>query len=253
MKATLMQIDLSWADPEENMRRNDERLSKLSGTDLVVLPEMFSTGFATEPSGIAEKSGLTLDWMCRRAGEYGFALAGSVATEENGRFFNRFYFVEPSGKVTFYDKRHLFSFSGEDLRFTPGTKKVVIEYSGFRILLQVCYDLRFPETSRNSIGPDGAADYDLAIYVASWPVRRVSAWSALLRARAIENQCYVIGVNRVGTDPSCDYSGASAAISPLGETILACAPGQEDFQTFEPDLVSLASYRTKFPALKDII
>lgn len=248
-----MQIDLSWASPEENMKRNDARLASLCGTDLVIFPEMFSTGFVTEPEGIAEKNGLTLEWMLRKSKEYGFAIAGSVATEDNGRYFNRFYFVEPSGRVTSYDKRHLFSYSGEDLHYTPGTEKVILEYSGIRILLQVCYDLRFPETSRNGLRPDGSAEYDMAVYVASWPVRRVSAWSALLRARAIENQCYVAGVNRTGNDPSCEYSGATAAIGPLGETLAEAAPGKEEFLTFETDMDSLLAYRKNFPALRDIV
>lgn len=249
-----MQTDLSWASPEENIRRNDARLEALTQkTDLVVFPEMFSTGFATSPEGIAESDGLTLGWMRRKAAETGTALAGSVATQEDGRFYNRFHFVEPSGKVTSYDKRHLFSFSGEDRTYTPGKERTIIEYAGTRILLQVCYDLRFPETSRNSLRPDGTADFDLILYVASWPVRRVGAWSALLRARAIENQCYVAGVNRVGTDPSCEYSGFSAAIDPLGETLAEASPGEEAVLTFATDLPSLVAYRERFTALKDII
>ncbi len=253
MKVTLVQSDITWASPEENIRRNDERLAALQETDIVIFPEMFSTGFITKPEGLAEKEGLTLDWMRTRAKEYGFAIAGSVATEVDGRFYNRFYFVEPSGKVTFYDKRHLFSFGGEDKTFTPGEEKVVIEYGSLRILLQVCYDLRFPETSRNSILPDGTADFDMIIYVASWPSSRVGAWSALLRARAIENQCYVVGVNRVGEDISGIYSGATAAIGPLGKTIVEAVSGEEEVLTFKTDIVFLTDYREKFPALNDII
>ena len=248
-----MQCDLVWGDPEANLKLNEERLSKLAGTDLVVFPEMFSTGFATSPEGIAEKDGLTMEWMRRKAKEYGFAIAGSVATEDGGKFFNRFYFVEPSGKVSIYDKRHLFSFGGEDREYTPGTKKVTVEYSGIRILLQVCYDLRFPETCRNGLDASGVPEFDLAVFVASWPVRRIEAWSALLKARAIENQCYVIGVNRIGTDPYCEYSGASAAVDPYGKVIVGCESGKEESVQAEIDKLDLDAFRKNFPVLKDII
>jgi len=253
MKVTLMQIDLSWADPIANIRRNEQRLEKIGKTDLVIFPEMFSTGFATSPERIAEKDGATLEWMKTKSRQYGFAMAGSIATEDDGRYYNRFHFVEPSGKVTIYDKRHLFSYSGEDLRYTPGTEKVIVEYDGIRILLQICYDLRFPETCRNGINAKGSAEYDLAIFVASWPLRRVEAWSTLLKARAIENQCYVIGVNRIGKDPDCEYSGASAAVDPLGKTVIACAPFKEEYVTFDTDMETLAAFRQSFPVLKDII
>lgn len=253
MKVTLMQIDLAWGNPAANRRRNDERLKAVGSTDLVIFPEMFSTGFATAPEGIAERDGSTLEWMKTRARERGFAMAGSIATEEEGRFYNRFHFVEPDGKVTVYDKRHLFSYSGEDRTYTPGDRKVVLEYAGIRILLQVCYDLRFPETSRNRLLPSGVPEYDLALYVASWPVGRVDAWSALLRARAIENQCFVIGVNRVGRDPSCEYTGASVALDPFGKPLAECLPGKEDIVGVDLDPVPLAAFRTSFPVLKDII
>ena len=253
MKVTLMQIDLAWGDPAANRNRNDERLKTLGDTDLVVFPEMFSTGFAPRPAGIAEKDGSTLEWMKMRSREYGFAIAGSIATEEDGRFYNRFHFVEPSGKVTCYDKRHLFSYSGEDRTFTPGGRKVVVEYAGVRILLQICYDLRFPETARNHLLPSGLPEYDLALFVASWPVQRVDAWSALLKARAIENQCFVLGVNRVGSDPSCTYTGASVALDPSGKTLAAGMSGREKLVQAELDLASLAACRASFPVLKDII
>jgi omega-amidase len=254
MKVTLMQIDLSWGDPIVNIRRNEQRLAKIEKTDLVIFPEMFSTGFATSPEGIAEKDGATLEWMKETSRRYGFAMAGSIATEDNGRYYNRLYFVEPSGKVTTYDKRHLFSFGGEDLRYTPGDEKVIVEYQGFRILLQVCYDLRFPETCRNGIDPKtGKPEYDLAIFVASWPVKRVEAWSLLLRARGIENQSFVIGVNRVGTDHSCDYTGASGIFGPLGKTLVECTPGEEEIKSAELDKAHLDAFRESFPVLKDII
>lgn len=253
MKTTLLQTDITWADPEANMKRNEERLAALPETDIVVLPEMFSTGFVTNPAGVAEPDCRSLGWMRKMAGKYGFALAGSISTEENGKFFNRFHFVEPDGKVTIYDKRHLFSYSGEDKKYTPGNLSVILDYKGLRILPQICYDLRFPETSRNRSGTPGEPAFDLIIYVASWPVGRIDAWSTLLKARAIENQCFVIGVNRVGSDPSCNYSGASALIDPLGRTVAACVPDQESIVTAEIDTAFLESCRASFPVLKDII
>ena len=254
MKVTLMQIDLSWGDPIANISRNDERLAKIEKTDLVIFPEMFSTGFATSPDGIAEKDEATLRWMKEKSKRYGFAIAGSVATEDNGLYYNRFYFVEPSGKVTVYDKRHLFSYGGEDAEYTPGTKKVIVEYQGFKILLQVCYDLRFPETCRNGIDPStGKPEYDIAIFVASWPVKRVDAWSLLLKARGIENQSFVIGVNRVGTDPTCEYTGASGIFGPLGKTLVECTPGEEEIKSAELDKAHLEAFRESFPVLKDIL
>lgn len=253
MKTTLLQTDITWADPDANMKRNEERLALLPETDLVVLPEMFSTGFVTDPAGIAEADCRSLEWMRKMAGKYGFAIAGSVSTEEKGKLFNRFYFVEPEGKVTCYDKRHLFSYSGEDKKYTPGNQRVILEYNGLRILPQICYDLRFPETSRNLSDTPGEPAFDLIIYVASWPVRRIDAWSALLKARAIENQCFVIGVNRVGSDPSCNYSGASALLDPLGRTIAEGVPDRESIVTAEIDTAFLESCRASFPVLKDII
>jgi predicted amidohydrolase len=180
-------------------------------------------------------------------------MSGSISTEEQGRFYNRFYFVEPDGKVTIYDKRHLFSISGEDRIYTPGNRMVTVEYRGARILLQVCYDLRFPETCRNSLREDGTPDYDLAIFVASWPSRRVSSWNTLLKARAIENQSFVIGVNRVGSDPECDYPGESVLLDPMGRTVVSCGTGCEVSVTGEMDLRLLSAFRESFPALKDIL
>ena len=210
MKITILQRDIVWASPEENVRRADETISRNPGADIYVLPEMFSTGFCTNPEGIAESfDSPTLQWMKQKSAEINAAIAGSVAVTSEGKYYNRFYFVKPDGSVSFYDKKHLFTYGGEHLRFTPGQERVVVEFRGVRILLEVCYDLRFPVWSRNR------GDYDMILYVASWPTPRVSAWSALLVARAIENQCYVAGVNRVGEDPACKYCGSSVVIDPL--------------------------------------
>ena len=171
---------------------------------------MFSTGFITLPNGIAEREDCeTLRWMVQKAKERNAAIAGSIAIESEGHFYNRLYFVKPDGKITHYDKRHLFSYSGEDKSFTPGNKRVIVTFRGVRILLQICYDLRFPVFSRNK------GDYDMMLYVASWPTSRVKQWLALLRARAIENQCYVAAVDRVGKDPSCEYCGGTLLLLSL--------------------------------------
>ena len=246
MKTALVQYDIVWADPAANRRRLDALLSGLPKVDLIVLPEMFSTGFATQPAGIAEEApSATLEWMKKKAGELNCAVAGSVALHENDRYFNRFWFVKPDGEVTAYDKHHLFTYSGEHLRFTRGEDRVVVGWRGFRFLLNVCYDLRFPVWSRNR------KDYDAAIYVASWPSVRQYPWDTLLRARAIENQCYVLGVNRVGNDPSCGYGGGTAAIDPYGNALTAGVPGAEQILVTDLDMAVLDAFRAKFPVLDD--
>lgn len=246
MKITILQRDIVWASPEENVRRADEAISRNPGSEIYVLPEMFSTGFCTNPEGIAESiDSATLQWMKKKSAEVNAAIAGSVAVTKDGRYYNRFYFVKPDGSVTYYDKKHLFTYGGEHLRFTPGEERVVVELRGVRILLEVCYDLRFPVWSRNR------GDYDMILYVASWPTPRVAAWSALLVARAIENQCYVAGVNRVGTDPSCEYCGGSVVIDPYGRKIASCNDGEECEATAEIDMEALEAFRKKFPVLND--
>ena len=241
MKTTILQRDIKWGDPKVNIQRADEAISRNAGSDLYVLPEMFSTGFCTSPEGIAERDDYTLQWMKSKASEIDAAIAGSIAVEEDGKYYNRFYFVKPDGEVTHYDKKHLFTYGGEHLRFTAGEERVVVEWRGVRILLEVCYDLRFPIWARNR------GDYDMILYVASWPTPRVGAWSALLVARAIENQCYVAGVNRVGNDPACEYCGGSVIIDPYGVTIAECEISQESEATAEIDMAALEAFRKKFP------
>jgi len=246
LKIIALQTDIAWADPTENHRRAEQMLSDISEqADLIVLPEMFSTGFATQPDGIAEQDAQpSLDWMRSLARRHNCAVAGSVATQTDGKYRNRFFFVTPDGEEQHYDKHHLFTYGGEHLRYTAGKERRVVCWRGVRILLQVCYDLRFPCFSRNQ------GDYDMAIYVASWPTTRVKAWSALLRARAIENQCYVLGLNRVGSDPQCQYPGASAFIDPYGET-LAEADDRETALSATIDMEQLNAFREKFPVLND--
>lgn len=246
MKISIIQQDIAWADVDENIRRADAAVDSHPGVDLYVLPEMFSTGFCTDPEGIAEGPEFrSLKWMKAKAAQTDAAIAGSVAVKEDGRYYNRFYFVKPDGNVQWYDKKHLFTFGGEHERFTAGSERVVVEFRGVRILLEVCYDLRFPVWSRNR------GDFDMILYVASWPTVRVSAWKSLLVARAIENQCYVAGVNRVGKDPSNDYNGGSMVIDPYGRIIASCEDGAESVELAEIDMDALEAFRKKFPVFND--
>lgn len=246
MKLAVLQTDIVWAAPEKNIA-NAERLMKTApGADLYILPEMFSTGFCTSPEGTAEEDpAVSLGWMREKSSELGCAIAGSIAIHENGSYRNRFYFVKPDGSTEYYDKKHLFTYSGENLRYTAGDRRTVVEFMGTRILLQVCYDLRFPVWSRNT------GDYDMIIYVASWPEPRIEAWKTLLKARAIENQCYVCGVNRVGTDPSCRYCGGSAVIDPYGNVLASCDDWKESAAAAETDMGLLQEFRASFPVLDD--
>ena len=246
MKLTILQRDIVWADPAENVRRAEDAINRNPGADLYVLPEMFSTGFCTQPEGIAEPvENQTVSWMKAKASQTGAAIAGSIAVHEDGKYYNRFHFVTPDGNITTYDKKHLFTFGGEHKRFTAGSERVIVTYKGFRILLEICYDLRFPVWSRNK------GDYDMIIYVASWPTPRVEAWKALLAARAIENQCYVVGVNRVGDDPGNNYCGGSRVIDPYGQIMAECEDGKEMEATAKVDMEVLEAFRAKFPVLDD--
>lgn len=245
MKTVILQNDILWADPAGNIRKADAAISSSPDADLYILPEMFSTGFCTSPEGIAESDGATLEWMKKKSAQCGAAIAGSVAIKEDGNFYNRFYFVKPDGDVVSYDKKHLFTYGKEHESFTAGDRRVIVGYLGVRILLEICYDLRFPVWSRNR------GDYDMIIYVASWPSSRISAWNSLLVARAVENQCYVAGVNRVGTDPSDSYSGGSVIVDPYGNVIARCQDGIESYSEAEIDMELLEAFRRKFPVLND--
>ena len=247
MKISLIQMNLAWCDTAENLRRAEELITSAPGADVYVLPEMFTTGFCMEPQHIAEPmEGPALQWMRRIASEMNAAIVGSVATiAPEGGYKNRMYFVKPDGQVTYYDKRHLFSYSGEDKHYEPGTERVIVEFRGVRFFLQVCYDLRFPVFGRN------CDDYDVALYVANWPDKRRMAWDILLRARAIENQAVVIGVNRVGTDPICNYDGGTVAVDFFGYVMAKCDDNTEEVATYEVKMDELRHYRDKFPSLAD--
>lgn len=253
LKINLLQTDILWASPEANRQRAAALMRTMPRADICILPEMFTTGFAPDPSGMAERMSHgtcpTLEWMKGMARELDAAVAGSIALveEDGGRCYNRLLFVRPDGTTTTYDKHHLFTHAGEHLHYTPGTHRVVASFRGARILLQTCYDLRFPVFSRNS----ASNPYDIIIYVASWPSSRIAAWMALQKARAIENQCYVCAVNRVGSDPQCQYTGGTLATDPRGNTIAQCPEGQEAAVCARLDMDALARFRERFPVLDD--
>ena len=241
MKVSIIQHDIVWGKPAENRLRLQHQIEAQSGADLYVLTEMWSTGFATEPTGLAERDDASLQWMKQMARKQNAAIAGSVAVEDNGRFYNRLYFVKPDGAVAYYNKRHLFAYGGEDKHYERGTERVVVKWKGVSFLLTVCYDLRFPVWMRNH------SDYDAIICVANWPTVRIEAWNTLLRARAIENQCYVIGTNRVGHDDNCEYCGESAIIHPYGHAIAECEKDKEVCAEAVLDMQKLRDFRKKFP------
>ena len=251
MKVTLLQTDIQWAQPEANMLQALQLMDANSGSDLYVLPEMWSTGFATEPDGIAhhETDNVALDWMQRQASQRQCAISGSLAVHlSDGTFRNRHYFVDGrSGQLAYYDKHHLFTYGHENAYYTPGANHTIVQYEGFRLLLLTCYDLRFPCWSRYATG----REYDAIIVVANWPESRQSAWQLLTRARAIENQAYLVGVNRVGDDRYSRYRGASVVVDPIGRTLGQCRPYVQQALTVSLDLSELQRRRNKFRVLDD--
>ncbi|RZJ35274.1 MAG: amidohydrolase [Flavobacterium sp.] len=247
MRVALIQSDLVWEGKQSNLTNFRDKIRGLKGkADLIVLPEMFSTGFTMNPSNVAEPmSGETVRWMIQMAKEANAALCGSVVIEESGSFRNRCLFVKPSGEVVYYDKRHLFTLAGEHQTYCRGNEKVVVTYKDFRICLQVCYDLRFPAFSRYN------DDYDMLIYVANWPEPRIGAWDALLRARAIENMCYVAGANRIGEDPNGNkYPGHSQVFDVFGNSVVETSAAEAIFIT-DVNVEDLREARKRFNFLED--
>ncbi len=253
MKVALVQMDIVWENSKANRETAERLVLAAEKCDIYVLPEMWSTGVTTEPMGVAEpENGETLQWMQRMADKLDAAVVGSIAVKaQDGTFRNRLYFVKPREdvqwsmfNVQWYDKHHLFSYGGETKNYTPGNEYVTVEWRGLRFHLSVCYDLRFPIWLRNR------DDYDVLICVASWPSVRMQAWKVLLAARAIENQCFVLGVNRIGKDPACEYSGGSCVVDPFGFSTVA-PDGEACVLTKELDLKRLKSFRQKFPVLKE--
>lgn len=247
LKLTLAQSDLYWEDKAANLAMFSQKCLDAGNTDVLVLPEMFNTGFSMNTELAETMQGPSLRWMRKEAAKHNIALCGSLAIREEGAFYNRFVWVDAQGNLSFYDKHKLFALGQEAEHFSPGKKKCVVEYKGWRIALFVCYDLRFPAWNRNP----KEEPYDLAIYVASWPVQRVEHWKQLLRARAIENQAYVVGVNRVGKDGNgLDYSGESSCIDPLGDIIYQQA-NTEDLATVLCNKSLLEDTRKRMPFLQD--
>ena len=263
LRVSILQTDIAWENKQDNLRRLREKLETLRGAaEIVVLPETFSTGFSMNTDKLAEPvTGDTITTLRQWASEYRIAIAGSyisceensVSSEDNSlsrkhpAYYNRAFFLTPEGEAYFYDKRHLFRMGNETEHFTAGNRRTVIPYRGWNILLLVCYDLRFPVWSRNVNN-----EYDLLIYVANWPIPRRPVWDTLLRARAFENQCYVCGVNRTGTDGyHLDYNGGSKIYSAFGEEIASLPDGREGITTATLKLSTLRQFREKFPVWKD--
>jgi predicted amidohydrolase len=252
LKIALVQTDLYWKDKTANLAMLEEKLMNIqSGVDLIVLPEMFTTGFTMDAREVAEPMNFTATkWMKQIAAQTQALITGSIVIEEKGGFFNRLLWVSPDGKVDFYDKRHLFRMADEDAHYKMGKERKVFEWKGWRIMPQICYDLRFPVWSRNRAF-DGQAEYDVLFFVASWPSPRISAWDILLKARSVENLSYSMGLNRIGQDGNgIPYSGHSAAYNFKGET-LVFADSKEEILYVDLDLNSLQEYRKKFPAWMD--
>lgn len=248
MKISLFQQNIEWLDPEANWQKIEQTMSTLCDTDLLVLPEMCTSGFVTNPAYEAVEAAAAVEArLLQLAAKYNMAVTGSFAVSDNGHRHNRMYFATPEGHIEHYDKKHLFRPGMEHMGYEPGEDRVVVSWRGLRFMLCVCYDLRFPVWLRYS----EAYEYDVLICVANWPKQRQLAWNVLLRARAIENQAYCIGVNRVGSDDMCEYIGGTQAVHPYGHTVAETAEGEECVCTFEPDEDKLLSYRQKFPCLQD--
>ena len=242
MKIVAINLDIKWKDKDANLKKIEE-IAKSKDADLFLLCEMFATGFCMDPEVVADRNEETLAWMKSFAQLKNAAVCGSVSVEESGKYYNRMYFVLPDGTYSFYDKVHLFTYSGEHKNYSAGSERVIVNYKGFRILLQVCYDLRFPVFARNK------NDYDVILYVANWPESRVVAWETLLKARAIENQAYVFGVNRIGVDGnSLKYKESTHCFFADGFTISEKA-GDLISATLNTEI--LQNFRDKFPFLDD--
>jgi len=252
LSITTIQTNLIWEDKAANLYALEQKINSIQDpTEIVVLPEMFSTGFSMQPSLFAETmEGETLNWMKKVSIQNKIILTGSIIIEEEGKYYNRLIWMLPNGEYGYYDKRHLFAFGQEDKFYNAGNKRLIAQVKGFKINLQVCYDLRFPVWARQQ-NKSGGMEYDVLIYIANWPEKRSHAWKTLLCARAIENQCYVVGVNRVGTDGNNIYhSGNSLVIDPLGQ-VLYHMSDDEDVNTVTISKDYLNEVREKFPFWKD--
>lgn len=248
LRLSLVQANLHWEDRDANLQRIDKLLEDIEGSDLILLPEMFTTAFSMNSAQLAEKmNGPTMQWMASKAKEKQAVICGSLIIEEGGKYFNRLIWMRPDGTYEVYDKRHLFRMADEEKHFAGGSKQLIVDLKGWRVCPLICYDLRFPVWSRRR--PD--LNYDLLLYVANWPSPRASAWEKLLYARAIENQSYVAGLNRVGEDGKGNgYIGKSMIIDAKGEALWQ-GKDQETAQTISLDKNELEQFRKKFPVGMD--
>lgn len=247
LKVTIIQANLIWENVEENLILFSKKIKSINGdTDLIVLPEMFATGFTMKAEKFASFEKQQIDWLYEHAVRKNAVIVGTIIREKKGKFFNSLIWMEPRGNVGIYDKRHLFGFAGEDQHYTQGDQHLITKIGKWLFRPLICYDLRFPVWSRN------IKDYDVLIYIANWPDARIEAWKILLKARAIENQAYVIAVNRVGDDGyGIAHSGDSLVIDPKGNVICDITPYEEAVKTITLDYESLVSFRKKFPAAAD--
>lgn len=247
LKIALLQFDITWENPLKNRNKIELYFASVKTADIILLPEMFTTGFSVEATHLAESmDGETVAWMKEMAIKQQSVVCGSLMINEAGNIYNRLVWVEPSGLIKTYDKRHLFSLINEQKHFTAGTKRLIIEYKGWRICPLICYDLRFPVFSRNDV------NYDLCFYIANWPSKRIAAWDILLQARAVENQAYTIGVNRVGVDGyKASYSGHSQVLDPMGDVIATAPENEVGWVEFALSKKHLDDFRKRFPFVED--
>lgn len=254
LNVTLVQSDILWEKPQENLTHYENLLKGKEPTDCIVLPEMFSSGFSTDPTKeIIEFTQLGVDWMTNLAKKLSCAVCGSMITKAEHGLLNRFYFIDSHSKTHVYDKKHLFGMGGEKLLFRSGKKLTTIQYQGFNIRPIICYDLRFPVWCRNTYNSSNQSfAYDILLVVANWPEKRINHWEKLLQSRAIENQAYVIGVNRIGNDASgIEHNGNSMVVHPSGDILFHAPPNQEIVKTITLHLEELHDYRKKLPFASD--
>lgn len=250
LSITLIQSNLFWEDVDQNLKQFESKIDLISQpTDLIVLPEMFTTGFTMDPKAYAEShEGKGLNWMQLIAKDKNTALVGSISIKDRDKFYNRLYWVFPDGSYKYYDKKHLFSMGNENKKYHAGNSRIIIDYKGWKICPLICYDLRFPVWSRNT----KKNSYDILIYIANWPAVRAHPWKQLLIARAIENQCFVIGLNRVGKDINkIEHSGDSMVINAKGEIINQIKINEEREQTTTINKAELIDFRNTFSVLND--
>ena len=247
----IVQSELHWEQVDANLEMFSNKLHSVSDTDLIVLPEMFTTGFSMNSTELAEPmNGKSMQWMQQVAKSKNAVVCGSLIITENNNYYNRFIWMQPNGEFKTYDKKHLFRMANEQNHFTAGTQKNIVAIDGWKICPMICYDLRFPVWSRRVENTE--EDYDLLLYVANWPAKRNHAWCSLLLARAIENMSYVVGVNRVGADANnLTYSGDSVVLNPIGEKLVACTPNQNEIETVTLKATDCQKFRNKLPFNQD--